>query len=57
MKMVVLLGIRLNSHVTSVEHSVSNAAEDETVPFKSCLAECWRVAAYWHLVVQGRVAC
>ncbi len=51
MKMVILLGICLNSHITSSTDSVLNEAEDETILIRSCLAVCWRVAVYQLLVV------
>ena len=63
-KMVVLLGIRLYSHLTSSTNSVLNEAEDETILMRSCLAGCWRVAVYqllvvshWAGVCRGLVVC
>ena len=38
MKMVILLGIRLNSHVRSWTSSVLDEAEDETMLVRACLA-------------------
>ena len=51
-KMVVLLGVRLNSHVASYTNSVLNEAEDETILIRACLAVCWQVALHCWLIVE-----
>jgi hypothetical protein len=56
--MVILLGICLNSHVTSSTNSVLDEAEDQTILIRSCLAVYERlVVSHQPAVSQRLVVC